>query len=104
MWVGAAVWNAIPLVGGEGLKVTLIRFTPQTWATDKARLEHWFLLASICTHCSALLLQHGPSGENNARCTPQPTLTGVISLQLAISIVLSAIKLKIEEEYNIVTK
>lgn len=38
MWVGAAVWNAIPLVGEDGLKVTLIRFTPQTWANRQSTL------------------------------------------------------------------
>lgn len=36
--VGAAVWNAVPLLGGMGLKVTPIRFTPQTWANRQNML------------------------------------------------------------------
>ncbi len=37
--VGAAVWNAVPPEGGDGLKVILIRFTTQTQQKDKAALR-----------------------------------------------------------------
>lgn len=49
--------------GGDGLKVSIIRFTLKHGQTDKACLDHWFLLGSICTHCSLWLLQHGPSTD-----------------------------------------
>ena len=39
MGVGAAVWNAVPPEGGDGLKVILVRFTTQTQQKDKAALR-----------------------------------------------------------------
>lgn len=37
--VGAAVWNAVPPEGGDGLKVILIRFTTQTQEKKKRKTK-----------------------------------------------------------------
>lgn len=64
MWVGREMeWGQqcgmLFLCWGDGLKVTLIRFTPQTWANRQAWFGHWSRLDSVCTHCRSWLLHSG---------------------------------------------
>lgn len=57
--VGAAVWNAVPLlggwgVGGDGLKVIVVRFTSQTLRKRQSSIKTTvpFGQGSVCTICS----------------------------------------------------
>lgn len=82
--VGGSSVECYSFVGGMGCRIPSSDLLLKHRQTDKACLEHWFLLGSICTHCSPWLLQYDPAGAKNAWYTPQPTFTAMISLGLVI--------------------